>query len=279
MLPKVTIVTPSFNQARFLEDTIGSVLKQRADIHEYFVLDGGSTDGSTDVLARHSDDIDFWISENDEGQADAIRKGFARATGDILAWLNSDDLLLPGAVAAVRELFTERPETQAVTGHFCLIDPDGRPLRWMWVPRIRQQWIRWGVTRICQASTFFRRDFYEEIGGLDTRWTCALDTELWCRMLRRQCNWRVLPRYLAARRYHADTKGNTLIRVYSQERRELARLYPEYRPGRFKQTIGRCAFRCYQGCSPQFWRSAIDTIRHRRKSLSTISAESSTPSR
>jgi len=267
VLPKITIVTPSFNQARFLEETIVSVLRQRAEIHEYFVLDGGSTDGSAEVIARHSDKIDYWVTEKDAGQADAIRKGFARATGDVLAWINSDDLLLPGAVAAVRKLFADRPETQAVTGHFCQIDEDGRLLRCMWIPRIRQHWVRWGVTRICQPSTFFRRDLYDQVGGVDPRWRCVLDTELWCRMLRQQCNWQVLSKYLAARRYHSSTKGCTLTEQYARERGELARLYPEFRPRALKRTIGKQAFRLVQGTSPHFWMSVADTLHHRGKTL------------
>ncbi len=267
MQPKITIVTPSFNQAEYLAATIQSVLAQRDEIHEYFVLDGGSTDGSVGIIEKYAGQIDYWISEKDSGQADAIRQGFRRATGDVLAWLNSDDLLLPGAIAAIRDRFARFPETQVVTGHYCQVDADGRLLRCMWIPRMRQGWIRWGVTRICQPSTFFRRELYESIGGLDPRWRCVLDTELWCRMLRQQCNWHVLPRYVAARRYHPQTKGSTLTDQYRRERHELARLYPEYRPGMLKRTIGRWTFRGYQCCNPQFWRSNFDTMLFRHKPI------------
>jgi len=102
MQPSITIVTPSFNQAAYLEKTIQSVLAQRADIHEYFVLDGGSTDDSVEIINKYASQIDYWVSRPDGGQADAIRQGFERATGDVLAWLNSDDLLLPGAIQKPR---------------------------------------------------------------------------------------------------------------------------------------------------------------------------------
>jgi glycosyltransferase involved in cell wall biosynthesis len=273
MRPKVTIVTPSFNQAAYLEETIQSVLAQRAEIHEYFVLDGGSTDGSVDVIKKYASDIDYSVSHPDGGQANAIRDGFQRATGDVLTWLNSDDLLLPGAITAIRDRFTAFPETQVVTGHFCQADADGRLLRCMWIPRVRQGWVRWGVTRICQPSTYFRREFYEQVGGLDPRWRCVLDTELWCRMLSAGCNWHVVPQYIAARRYHDETKGSTLTDQYRRERIELAQLYPQFRPGLLKRTIGRSLFRGYQCCNPRFWRSTIDTLLHRRKPLPLVTSQ------
>ncbi len=98
---KITIVTPSYNQAQFLEETLRSVLSQREQIHEYFVLDGGSTDGSAEIIRRYAEKggIDYWHSRKDAGQADAIHQGFCRATGDWVAWLNSDDVYLPGACA------------------------------------------------------------------------------------------------------------------------------------------------------------------------------------
>jgi glycosyltransferase involved in cell wall biosynthesis len=265
--PRITIVTPSYNQAPFLEQTIHSVLQQRDEIHEYFVLDGGSTDGSAEIIAKYAGDIDYWVSQEDAGQGDAIRRGFERATGDVLGWINSDDLLLPGAAAAVRRRFAARPELQAVTGHFCLIDAEGRLLRYMWIPSVQRGWVYWGVMRICQPSTFFRRDFYEAVGGLDTRWKCVLDVDLWCRMLRQRCNWQVLPQYLAARRYHADMKGYILMDHYRHEHQELARLYPEFRAKGLRRAMGQWAFRGYQCCHPQFWRSTLDTLRNRNRSL------------
>ena len=122
MSNRITVVTPSFNQARFLEETLASVIAQRDEIHEYFVLDGGSTDGSQDVIRRYEKKIDYWISEKDKGQSDAIARGFARATGDILYWINSDDVLLPGALKKVRQLFASDPNLAVTTGWQVLID-------------------------------------------------------------------------------------------------------------------------------------------------------------
>ena len=113
---KITVVTPSFNQARFLDETLRSVLAQRDEIHEFFVIDGGSTDASVEIIRRYDSQIDWWVSEADAGQADAIHKGFSRAHGDVLYWINSDDVLLPGAIARVRQAFDANPHWDAGTG-------------------------------------------------------------------------------------------------------------------------------------------------------------------
>jgi glycosyltransferase involved in cell wall biosynthesis len=116
-LPTISVVTPSYNQAAYLEATLRSVIAQRRDVDEYFVLDGGSSDGSAAIIDRHAAAIDHWHSQPDGGQAAAIADGFARATGDILFWINSDDLVAPAAVARVRRAFAEHPEWDVLTGY------------------------------------------------------------------------------------------------------------------------------------------------------------------
>src|ERR1044071_5583992 len=113
---KITVVTPSFNQAKYLETTLRSVHEQDYPCVEHIVMDGGSTDGSVEILRKYSAHLAYWCSEKDRGQADAIAKGFQRATGDILCWLNSDDVFLPGALRAVSEYFTRHPEAEVVCG-------------------------------------------------------------------------------------------------------------------------------------------------------------------
>ena len=123
-LPLVTVVTPSYNQAQFLGDSIRSVISQDYPRIEYMVLDGGSADGSVEIIQGWAHAIDFWISRSDAGQADAINRGWQRSHGEILAWLNSDDTYQPGAVAAVVEIFQRHPQADVVTGDCQVIDRD-----------------------------------------------------------------------------------------------------------------------------------------------------------
>src|SRR5574337_352791 len=165
--PRVSVVTPSFNQRQFLGETINSVLAQRSEIHEYFVLDGGSTDGSKELIGQHANQIDFWTSERDGGQAEAIDRGFRMATGDIVYWLNSDDVLLPGAIAKVRAAFAAAPDVDVVTGWDYLIDAESRVLRARRAPRQTLAAARWGVVHVSQPTCFMRRAAYLEVGGVD----------------------------------------------------------------------------------------------------------------
>src|SRR4030067_2556851 len=141
--PLVSIVTPSYNQAEFLEKTILSVINQDYPRLEYFVMDGGSTDGSLEIIKRFEHRITNWISEPDRGQSDAINKGWSMASGDIFAWLNSDDMYAPGAVQAAVQAFRENPEAGMVYGDAILVDRDGNELTIKKSKQIRVQRSPW----------------------------------------------------------------------------------------------------------------------------------------
>jgi glycosyltransferase involved in cell wall biosynthesis len=195
--PRISIVTPSFNQAQFLEQTIESVLGQQYPNLEYIVIDGGSTDGSVDIIRRHESQVGYWVSEPDGGHYDAVNKGFARSTGEIMGWLNSDDLYRPSALATVAEIFSQFPEVQWITANLAATCDVHGELDAVHVHRAfeRESFYRganlnntrWTYGRgfIQQESTFWRRSVWELAGAcLDTSYRTAADFELWARFFK-----------------------------------------------------------------------------------------------
>jgi glycosyltransferase involved in cell wall biosynthesis len=206
--PLVTIVTPSLNQARFIEETLESVLTQDYTPLEYFVVDGGSNDGTSDILAASGPRV-HWISEGDDGQADAINKGFRRANGAYLAWLNSDDVYLPGAIAAMAEYLDGHPDLDLVYGHVDNIDSSGR---WLGpakqVEKFDPSRLLNDVDFVAQPGTMFRRSAFERVGPLDTSLHWSFDYDLWLRFAA-QGRLGLVDKVLAQNRIHPATKTMT----------------------------------------------------------------------
>jgi glycosyltransferase involved in cell wall biosynthesis len=181
-LPLVSIVTPSFNQARFLEKTMRSVLEQDYERIEYIVIDGASTDGSLEIIQKYQSRLAFWVSEPDQGQTDAINKGFNRARGDILAWINSDDVYNPGAVRRAVEYLLGHPQVGMVYGDLDFIDENDMVIGRFNADQTDLQKLRRGYVHIPQPSTFLRADLWKKVGPLDTSFFFAMDYDLWIRM-------------------------------------------------------------------------------------------------
>jgi glycosyltransferase involved in cell wall biosynthesis len=179
--PRISVVTPSFNQAKFLEATMRSVHDPGYPNLEHIVIDAGSTDGSVEIIKSYADRLAYWVSEKDEGQTDALIKGFDRATGDILCWLNSDDLFEPTTLQEVADFFSAHPEVRFAYGDATWIDVEGRPFK----PKREHRWNRfvWMYDHnfIPQPSAFWRADLYRQVGGLDRRFDLAMDADLWIR--------------------------------------------------------------------------------------------------
>lgn len=206
-LPLISIVTPSFNQAQFLDQTIRSVLDQNYSRLEYVIMDGGSTDGSVEIIKRYANRLTYWVSQKDRGQSDAINQGFTRCTGEILAWLNSDDYLMPGALAAVAESFARRPEAGAWVGDCQFVTPltGERELLESKVLDLDTLGARWQEVFFGQPSCFFSSRAWKECGPLDENLHFSMDLDLWLKMLKRFDFVRV-PSLLSSATLHADAK-------------------------------------------------------------------------
>lgn len=186
MLPKITIVTPSYNQSLYLERTIQSVLSQNYPNLEYIIIDGGSTDGSVDIIKKYESQLAWWVSEKDGGMYDAVQKGFDNSTGDIMAWLNSDDKYHPNALSIVSEILTNNPQIKWLTGHPSHIDELDRCVavidftRWS-----KYQFYTGHYQWIQQESTFWTRELWQKAGSsMNQQLEYASDLELWLRFFR-----------------------------------------------------------------------------------------------
>ena len=204
-LPVVSLVTCSFQQRRYLEQTLRSVLDQRYPRLEYIVIDGGSTDGSVAIIRRYEQALAHWESTPDRGQTDALVKGFLRATGEIHGWLCSDDLLLPGALEAVAEFFVARPEALAVYGDALWIDAEGRFLRAKKEMGFNRFVLLHDHNYIPQPSMFWRSSLYGAVNGLDPRFDLAMDADLWERFSA-VARIEHMPRYLSCMRWYDQQK-------------------------------------------------------------------------
>jgi glycosyltransferase involved in cell wall biosynthesis len=222
---RLTVVTPSLNQGEFLGRTLQSILDQGYPELELIVIDGGSTDESVDILSRYADRLAYWVSEPDRGQAHAINKGIARATGDVVAYINSDDYYLPQAFETVMPLFDD-PAVSWVTGACRFEYPDGT-VKTIWRPSPpvgrRHHWVlaRWSVP---QPSSFWRRDVFEQFGGFREDMHYVFDTEFILRVALRGVLPETVDRELAVRFLHDEAKSADRER-FEREARRLRRVH------------------------------------------------------
>lgn len=243
--PRITVVTPSFNQADFLEQTIRSVLDQDYPNLEYIIVDGGSTDGSVDIIRRYSDRLAWWVSEPDGGQTDAINKGLGRATGDWVAWQNSDDIYYPGAFYDLAAAARRWPGAGLITGDMMLIDACGQPLRDIRYVRPSYNAMRSEGMLIANQAAFWRRDLQEKLGLLDKGFQCSFDYEWFLRLTRHTKSGHVA-KVWGALRLHGATKTSTQAQLFQEENRRIlagrelpAWQKPLYRLRRLALMLGR----------------------------------------
>ena len=268
--PLVSIVTPSFNSEAFIEQTILSVAGQTYPHVEYIVIDGGSTDRTVEIIQRHQSSISYWVSEADDGQGDALRKGFALANGDILAWINSDDVYCPDAVERAVDAL-QRSGADVLYGNLPLIDAEGSTIgewrRWPFLPFFSRRGLLYGGFQILQPASFWTRDVYERAGGIDPSYLHCMDAELITKFAVCGAKFRFVKQEFAAFRMHPASKTSTLGHemraeverisaglpkrsfLYRAAIRSVLRVWHvlyDIRDGRGRYLLGRLLDRCHR---------------------------------
>lgn len=214
--PKISIVTPNYNKARYLEKTILSVLSQNYPNLEYIIIDGGSTDGSVDIIKKYADQLTYWVSEPDNGMYYAIKKGFERSSGEIMAWIGSDDMYHSNSFFIVAQVFSECPEVSWIVGAQASFDENSRTVKVESSPYFNHlNFLMHQFEWVQQESCFWRRSLYEQIGGISTDYKLAGDFDLWMRFSRHEKMY-VIDALIGGFR-HSEVQLSKNIDMYYQE--------------------------------------------------------------
>jgi glycosyltransferase involved in cell wall biosynthesis len=216
-LPKISIVTPSYNQADFLETTIDSILSQNYPNLEYIIIDGGSTDGSVDIIRRYSKSLTYWCSEKDRGQSHAINKGFSRCTGTLFNWINSDDALVPGALNNLADAYLKDPDNPLYVGHHIRTDEMGRILKISTAPRKNVVSPSNWIFSFGQQSTFISSDVFRCMDGVNEDLFIIMDIDLYYRILKTYSRFHRINAFIGMIRTHAQAKGETQKVLWGRE--------------------------------------------------------------
>lgn len=219
--PKITIITPSFNQGQFLEATIKSVLDQNYPNLEFMIMDGGSRDNSLAVIEKYQDSLTHWESQKDGGQTHAINKGLARATGDLINWLNSDDLLMPGALKSLANAYKARPNADLFYGDYQAVDGTGSLIYSRKAAPYSPHALVWGRQLSSQPAVFFTKSLLDRLGPLDESLTFCMDTEFWIRATRARASFSQIKSFLGITRVHGEAKTTRLQKTLKQEHQRI----------------------------------------------------------
>lgn len=228
-LPKVSIVTPSYNQAEFLERTILSVLNQDYPNIEYIIMDGGSIDGSVEIIKKYENKLAYWVSETDKGQSNAINKGFSKATGDIYCYLNSDDILTPSAVKIAVHYLSKMPEVGLVYADRVIINKHDQITGYMRYRSHNPVFFKF-INLFAQETGFFRSDLWKKSGGVDENLYYSMDKDLWFKYMLYAKLYHI-PFVLGAYRWHSSAKiiltkkDSELLKRNEEENRIITQRY------------------------------------------------------
>jgi glycosyltransferase involved in cell wall biosynthesis len=257
--PRITVIIPSFNQGKFLREALISVVTQAYERLEVIVLDGGSTDNSIKVIREFEPELAFWRSAPDGGQIHALIEGVSRSTGELVGWVNSDDILIPGAVAAVADAYL-RTTADLIGGNYLYIDDRSLIIRSKRHPRHGvAMWARAGLMLVNQPGSFFTRRAYDQVGGLSEHLDYIMDTDLYVRMLSAGCRYYHTGKRLAAFRLHALNK--TLMKDRLQTELAMARqTWPRAAQQPLTYNAATLMYRLQQVANGNYLRMAFETL-------------------
>lgn len=274
--PKISVITPSYNQAKFLERTILSVLNQGYPNLEYIIIDGGSTDGSVDIIRKYERYLAYWASEPDKGQSDAINKGFRRSAGDIVAWQNSDDIYLPGAFFRVCEEFKKYPASDVVFGNMYLVDDEETVLKDMCFVPFHLDHLIYYDWNLSSQATFWRRGLFDRVGYLKDH-KVLFDFDWFIRLGRATKNFRFIRRFLGSYRIHPGSKYSLIgedvrwplfIEIMGENGVTVDKdvsWKEQYRFKKIKSFVRKCLWNISQGDIGYLFRSVLGRVKMLKK--------------
>jgi glycosyltransferase involved in cell wall biosynthesis len=257
LFPKITIVTPSFNQGIYLEECIKSVVNQNYPNLEYIIMDGGSTDESISIIKKYSKYLSYWQSQSDGGQADAIKEGLTKGTGEIYAWLNSDDLMCNNALWEVGKTFSNNPRLGFICGDAFLIDTKTELIRTLIPGEIDYQRLVYGAASLFQGSVFFSSHAYHQVGGINPNLTYSMEYELFFKIAQAY-EIKYIPKFLACFRKQPLSKTANLKKIGKEESqkvlREVCQIELESYEYKLKQFYLSTERRIKQIITKKFWK-------------------------
>ncbi|HRO85547.1 MAG TPA: glycosyltransferase family 2 protein [Niabella sp.] len=221
---KISIITPSYNQGEFIEDTILSVIGQGYDNYEYIIIDGGSKDDTVEIIKKYESKIYYWVSEKDKGQTDAINKGMKKATGDIVCWINSDDVLLPNALNIVANYFNRNADLEFLNGLSIEIDRKGYVKKLTHI--FQNKWFaRNGCFNVCQQGMFWKKSVFNKVGYLDETFHGCMDWEFIVRLYENDVKMAQFNKPLGAIRIYGETKTAMGGKIWLNDWKKIANRY------------------------------------------------------
>jgi len=270
--PRITIVTPSFNQGKFLEETIQSILNQNYPNLEYFIIDGGSTDNSVDIIKKYEDKIDWWVSEKDAGQSDALCKGFERATGELLGWLNSDDLYFPSVLFKIGEIYDRDPDACIYAGGIAIGEMGTGKIKKCSCPiSPRKIFSRHGLLGFGQPSMFFKSEDYRQIGGLRKDLHIRMDGDIMFRLIQHNPKVVIVDEVISFFRVHETSKSMIAVTRYIEETDDFLK---SINLSKLRLATLKIFYKIYKMSIGGYFQSYLVTYRYKGKSMSEIWASS-----